>query len=562
MGEVVGELGPARVSRGVKFRYFNPRASRAYIAGEFNNWRAADCEMQRHPCGVWEIVVPLGEGAHEYKFVVDGEWTRDPHNPCMILNEHGTVNSVVEVAADGEVHTPAPQREACGFGRLRAVVSPDWVRDAVIYEVFPRVFSEEGTLGGVTRRIPEIADLGATCIWLMPIHDIGRRGRKGSLGSPYAIYDYLSIHPDLGTADDLHRLVRAAHDHGLRVIMDFVANHSAHDCPLTVAHPEWYRRDACGNIQCAGFGWDDVVAFDYSSADLRDYMIRVMLYYVEEFDIDGYRCDVAALVPTDFWRAARRALKETKPDVLLLAESHEPSHNAAAFDVTYEETLPKILAQVLAGELPAKAVREMIEHDRRTFPVGSLRLRYLENHDQLRAMRAIGRRGYEAEATLLLTLDGVPLIYNGQEIGEEERPSLFDPFKIRWEAGDSVIRTMYGDLCHLRRDTPALRRGSLTFLDVSREDAVLAYFREHGRSRVLVVLNFAGDVVHAKLSAPDGGLAGVDPDAVYGVRALRGQASFSPARNRGRDLASLELALEPYGVRVLAIEDDSSSSAA
>lgn len=553
LGEAGGALGPARSSRGVKFRYFDPRASQAYVAGEFNGWRAADCEMQRYPCGVWEAVVPLGKGVHEYKFIVDGKWTRDPYNPCAMLNEHGTVNSVVEVAPDGDVRAPAPPVEARDLGRLRAVPSPDWVCDAVIYEVFPRVFSNEGTLEGVTRRVPEIADLGATCIWLMPIHDIGRRGRKGSLGSPYAIYDYLSIHPDLGTADDLRRLVRAAHDHGLRVIMDFVANHSACDSPLTVARPGWYRRDAYGNIQCAGFGWDDVVAFDYSSAELRDYMMGVMRHYVEEFDIDGYRCDVAALVPVDFWRAARRELKKTRPDALLLAESHEPSHNATAFDVTYEETLPKILGQVLAGELPARAVRDMIERDRCVFPVGSLRLRYLENHDQLRAMRAIGRRGYEAAVTLLFTLDGVPLIYNGQEIGEEERPSLFDPFKIRWDAGDPVVRAMYRDLCRMRRDTPALRRGSLTFLDVTREDAVLAYFREHGRSRVLVVLNFSADVVRTRLAPPAGALAGVEPDAVYGVRALRGQASPWPACLRGRDLASVEPVLEPYGVRVFEV---------
>ncbi|MCR4402902.1 MAG: alpha-amylase family glycosyl hydrolase [Firmicutes bacterium] len=555
MGEVFEGLGPARASRGVKFRYFNPRASRAYIAGEFNNWQATDWEMCRHSNGVWETVVPLGEGAHEYKFVVDGEWTRDPHNPCMMLNEHGTVNSVVEVAPGGEVRTPAPRQEACGFGRFKAVTSPDWVRDAVIYEVFPRVFSDEGNLEGVTRGIPRIADLGATCIWLMPIHDIGRRGRKGSLGSPYAIYDYLSIHPDLGTPEDLSRLVRTAHDHGIRVIMDFVANHSALDCPLTVAHPEWYRRDAHGNIQCAGFGWDDVVAFDYTSAELRGYMIKVMRHYVEEFDIDGYRCDVAALVPTDFWRAARRALKAVKPDALLLAESHEPAHNAAAFDVTYEETLPKILEQVLSSGLPARAVKDLIENDRRSFPMDSLRLRYLENHDQLRAMHTLGRRGYEVAATCLFTLDGIPLIYNGQEIGEEERPSLFDPFKIRWEAGDPVVIAMYRDLCNMRRHTPALRRGSLTFLDMTREDAGLAYYREHGRSRVLVALNFTGELVRTKLAAPGGRLAGIDHEAVYVMRALRGQLSPCPASVRGSDLCSLELALEPYGVKVLDIRE-------
>ncbi|MEW6228265.1 MAG: alpha-amylase family glycosyl hydrolase [Bacillota bacterium] len=553
MNRLHGEMGPARSSGGVRFRYYNPHASRAYIAGGFNDWRAETGEMHKHPCGVWEVVVPLGEGVHEYKFVVDDAWVRDPHNPSVMLNEHGTVNSVVDVSASGEVRVIAPPEGARHFGRLRAVTSPDWVRDAVIYEVFTRVFSEERALEGVRRRIPDLQDLGVTCIWLMPIHDIGRCERKGRLGSPYAIYDYRGIHPDLGTADDLQRLVKTAHQHGLRVIMDFVANHSARDCPLTVVHPEWYRRDACGNIECAGFGWDDVVAFNYGNAELRKYMIDVMRYWVEQFNIDGYRCDVAALVPADFWRDARRALKEIKPDLLLLAESHEPSHNATAFDVTYEETLPGIVAGVLGGTLPARAVREMVEEDGRTFPVGSIRLRYLENHDQLRAMRALGRRGYEVAATLLFTLDGVPLIYNGQEIGEYERPSLFDPFKIRWDGGDPVIRTLYRNLCHMRRDVAALRRGSLCFLDVTRDDAVLAYFRQHEHSRVLVALNFTGNMLRTRLGLP-ASLSGLEPDTVYFL--VERTWHLPPVSMRGADLGSFELTLEPYGVRVFSVEEN------
>lgn len=553
MNRLDGEMSPARSSGGVRFRYYNPRASRACVAGGFNDWRAGACEMHRHPWGVWEAVVPLGEGVHEYKFIVDDTWVRDPCNPCVVLNGHGTVNSIIEVRPDGEVRMTLPVEGARDFGRFRAITSPDWVRDAVIYEVFPRVFSPQGTLEGIRRRIPELQDLGATCVWLMPVHDIGRRGRKGSLGSPYSIYDYLGIHPDLGTAEDFVRLVETAHCHGMRVIMDFVANHSARDCLLTAVHPEWYRRDACGNIECAGFGWDDVVAFDYTNAELRQYMIDVMLHWVERFGIDGYRCDVAALVPTDFWREARRALKRAKPDILLLAESHEPSHNATAFDVTYEETLPGIVAGALGGALPARAIREMVEDDRRAFPVGSIRLRYLENHDQLRAVRALGRRGYEVAATLLFTLDGVPLIYNGQEIGEDERPSLFDPFKIRWDTGDPVIRTLYRNLCHMRRDVAALRRGSLCFLNVTRDDAVLAYFRQHEHSRVLVVLNFAGGMVRTKLCVP-AGPSGLETGTAY--RLVERSGHVPPIRLRREDSTSLELVLEPYGVRVFSIQED------
>jgi len=545
------QLSPTRVRGGIRFRYFDLSASSVTIAGEFNDWHKTSCRLTNYPCGVWETVIPLEKGVYQYKFIVDGMWTHDPSNPCMMLNEFGGVNSALEVTDADDVRLQNPPCGARGYGKLRAVSSPDWLQDAVIYEVFPRTFSAEGTLDAVRRRIPELHDLGATCIWLMPIHPIGVSGRKGILGSPYAISDYRSIHPDLGTLEDLKRLVRTAHGYGMKVIMDFVANHSSVDCRLQRIHPEWYRRDCHGRPQSPGFGWTDVLGFDYRNRDLRDYMIETMLHYIRECDIDGYRCDVAALVPTDFWREAREALKKAKPDAILLAESHEPSHNAVAFDLTYEENLPQVLQKVFFGTLSARAIRHLIEEDRLTFPVGSMRMRYLENHDQPRAVERIGVRGLKVAAALLFTLDGVPLIHNGQEIGEGRRASLFEPFKIQWESGDYIMRELYRHLSHMRSNVPALRRGSLAFLNVARDDSVLAYYRECEDSRIVVLLNFTCEMIETRVGAPKE-LVRDFAEVGYRFTELNGQTS--PVCISGQGLLGREVTLDPYGIRIFSLE--------
>ena len=556
MDAIYKQLSPTRVRGGIRFRYFDLHASSVNIAGEFNCWNKDSCELTKYPCGVWETVIPLtviplNEGVCQYKFIVDGMWIHDPANPCMMLNEYGGVNSALEITDDGDVHLPNPSTGARGYGKLRAVSSPDWLHDAVIYEVFPRAFTDEGTLDAVRRRIPELHDLGVTCIWLMPVHPIGVCGRKGILGSPYAISDYRSIHPDLGTLFDLKRLVRTAHGYGMKVIMDFVANHSARDCKLQQVHPQWYKRDSHGRPESPGFGWTDVLGFDYRNRDLRAYMIETMCYYIKECDIDGYRCDVAALVPTDFWREARCAMKQLKPDAILLAESHEPSHNATAFDMTYEENLPQVLQKVFRGTLSARSIRHLIEEDRLTFPLGSMRLRYLENHDRPRAAEILGVRGLKVAAALLFTLDGVPLIHNGQEIAERQRLSLFDPAKIHWDNGDYIMREVYRHLSRMRRDIPALRRGSLTFLNVVRDDSVLAYYREYEDSRIVVLLNFTCEMIRTGIGAPRD-LVRNYAETGYRFTELNGQTS--PVCIGGQGLLGREVALEPYGIRIFSLE--------
>ena len=195
----------------------------------------------------------------------------------------------------------------------------DWVYNATIYEVNIRQYTPEGTFAAFEEHLPRLSELGVKILWLMPIHPIGEVERKGSLGSYYSIKDYKGVNPEFGTMDDFKSLVEKAHQHGMKVIIDWVANHTSHDNHLVTEHPDWYTRDSVGNLS-SPFDWSDVVQLNYENQELRNYMIGALKFWVEEANIDGYRCDVASMVPTEFWNRARKELDEIKP-VFMLAEA-------------------------------------------------------------------------------------------------------------------------------------------------------------------------------------------------------------------------------------------------
>src|ERR1035437_6141853 len=214
--------------------------------------------------------------------------------------------------------------------------SPQWVRDGVVYEVFPRNFSGEGNFNGITARLDELKDLGATILWLMPIHPQGEKMRKGPPGSPDRVRDYYAINPDYGTEADLKRLVSEAHQRGLKVIIDVVANHTAWDSVL-MQHPEFYKQAASGKIIPPVKEWTDVAGLNYANPKLREYMIAMLKHWIDpaRAGLDGYRCDVAAEVPTSFWEEARAELTKVKPDIIMLAEASKPELLTNAFDLDY-----------------------------------------------------------------------------------------------------------------------------------------------------------------------------------------------------------------------------------
>src|SRR5687768_17782818 len=259
-----------------------------------------------------------------------------------------------------------PQEPAGNVSKLPARATRDWLRDGVVYEIYPRAFSEAGNFNGITVRLDRLKDLGVTILWLMPIHPIGQEKKKGTIGSPYAVRDYYGINPDYGTRDDFKRLISEAHRRGMKVIIDIVANHTSWDSVL-MKHPEFYKRDASGKITYP-YDWFDIAALNYDSKELRQYMTDMLKYWIREFDLDGFRCDVAGEVPTDFWENARVELERIKPDIFMLAEAHKAELLVKAFDADYSWPLHSALTEVLQGHRPASEIRAAWEVETKEWP--------------------------------------------------------------------------------------------------------------------------------------------------------------------------------------------------
>jgi glycosidase len=328
----------------------------------------------------------------------------------------------------------------------------------------------------------------------MPIHPVGELKRKGTLGSPYSVRDYYAIDPALGGKEDLRRLVKEAHQREMKVIIDMVANHTAWDSVM-MAHPEFYKKDKEGHITYP-YDWDDVAALDYSNAKLRRYMADMLVFWIKDFDLDGFRCDAAGEVPTDFWEEARVELDRVKPGIMMLAEASKPELLRSAFDIDYSWPLLNTLNDVVMNGEPASAVRDVVERQRALFPQGALHMRVSDDHDELRAITRYGYPGAIAVSALISTLDGVPLVYNGMEAGDvtqSRSPALFEPQKIFWQAADfhPAYPKFYTAIDALRRQHPALQQGQLVWLHNSDERHVVSYLRRGPGEEFLTVVNLS-----------------------------------------------------------------------
>ncbi len=380
------------------------------------------------------------------------------------------------------------------WSKERARTAPQWLRDAVVYEVYPRSFSAEGNFNGIAARLDELKGLGIDVLWLMPIHPIGEKLRKGTLGSPYAVRDYYAINPDYGTAADLKNLVGEAHRRGMRVILDVVLNHSAWDNVLIAQHPEFYKHEG-GKIVPPVPEWTDVAGFDYSQPALREYMIGMLKRWVTEFGIDGFRCDVASMVPVDFWEAARAALEAARPDILMLAEASKPDLLVKAFDFDYSWPLHGTLNNVLLNGAPATDLRRSWEESRRQFPQGSLHLRISDNHDEARAVARFGIRGALAASVLMFALDGVPLLWNGMEVGdatESGDPALFEKMPVFWKPKERPqLRAIYRDLIALRKKYEPFRSDRVIWLRNSDEANLVTIMRLDAKDEFVAAFNLS-----------------------------------------------------------------------
>jgi cyclomaltodextrinase / maltogenic alpha-amylase / neopullulanase len=372
--------------------------------------------------------------------------------------------------------------------------SPDWLRSGTIYEIFPRDFSAAGNLDGVTTRLDDLKHLGVNILWTMPIHPIGEKGRKGELGSPYSIKDYYAVDSHYGTVADYRRFVTEAHRRGMKVIMDLVADHTSWDSVL-MQHPEFYKHDSTGKIIPPVPEWTDVAALDYGNPQLRQYMVAMLKFWVQTCDVDGFRCDAAAMVPTDFWVQIRSELVKVKPDIIMLAEASKPELLTNAFDIDYSWPLLSTMKDVFLHNAPAYNIRRSWEDSCAEFPEAALHMRIADDHDESRAVARYGVDRTVAASVLMFTLDGVPLIYNGMEVGdttESAGGALFDKQTISWQSSQhSDLRGVYRDLIQLRHQYAALRNSRVGWLHNSDETNLVTFLRADKKDELLVVINFS-----------------------------------------------------------------------
>lgn len=394
---------------------------------------------------------------------------------------------------------------AFSFAQLK---TPDWVNNANIYEINVRQFSKEGTFAKVEEQLPRLKKMGVDIIWLMPIHPIGELNRKGSLGSYYAVRDYRDINPEFGSHEDFEHLVQTAHHLGMRVIIDWVANHTSPDnIWVQEGKLHWYTLDSLGKIQpTIGTDWWDVADLNYDNQELRNEMIECMSYWVKEFDIDGYRCDVAGWVPMDFWNDARAALDQIKP-VFMLAEA-EGKELHSAFEMTYGWEFHHIMNEVAQGK---KSAADIIEfYGRNQLPNDGFHMNFTSNHDENSwngtEMERMGEARF-AMAVMAATIEGMPLVYNGQETSLDRRLKFFDKDSINWEKMDLV--DFYTKLLQLHQSHPALIVGQgqqpPIFLTTKDQKDQLVYVRQAGEQRVLVMLNLSAK---SKIISIDNNMSG------------------------------------------------------
>lgn len=361
------------------------------------------------------------------------------------------------------------------------------VSDIVMYEVNLGAFSATKNLQGVTNRLDQIKALGVNTIWLMPIYPIGI---LKSFGSPYCVRNYTEVNPDLGTMQDLQTLVSEAHKRNMAVILDWVANHTSWDNPW-ISNPSWYTQDANGNIiSPAGTNWNDVADLNYSNSNMRQAMIAAMKYWVTTADIDGYRCDAADFVPFDFWQQAITALKgATKKNLILLAEGSRSDHFIAGFQMNYGWDFLASLKSVFGSNQDAGALFVTNTSEYSVVPSGCRKLRFTTNHDESNIATPItvfgGNNGAMAASVVTIFLQGVPLIYCGQEVGVSSTSVYNGSGPISWSDNSNMLAA-YTELLNFYDSSAAARKGTLTTYG---DRNVIVFQKTSGTEHVLVVVN-------------------------------------------------------------------------
>ncbi len=363
----------------------------------------------------------------------------------------------------------------------------EWANGTNIYEVNVRQYTHEGTFKAFIEHIPRLHNMGIEILWLMPVTPISVEKRQGAWGSYYAASSYTNIDPAYGTEDDFKELIKTAHFFGMKVIIDWVANHTGYDHQWTKEHADWYRKDEAGNFTEI-YGWVDVIDLNYEVPALRRGMIDAMKHWITGFDIDGFRCDMARTVPVDFWIEARGECDAVKC-LFWLAECEILNYHEA-FDLTYGWEVMRAFDAYFKGELTFDEIKpKMVGYSQ--YPIGSRKLLFTSNHDE-NTYHGTEFEKYGACAKALAvfscTWPGVPLIYSGQEKPNKKRLEFFEKDFIDWD-GEVELNNFYKTLLTIRKKNKALQESASVLLLETHVPATIAYLCQRQHDRILVVMN-------------------------------------------------------------------------
>jgi glycosidase len=428
---------------------------------------------------------------------------------AMVLAVHGTPAIAAEMPAFAptDAHRAA---SAAAFDAPRNAPdpapgpsTPEWAKDAVIYQINTRQFTAEGTFKAAQTELPRLRRLGVDILWLMPIHPIGVEQRKGPLGSPYAVRDYFGVNPEFGSEADFRAFLAAAHAEGMKVILDWVPNHTAWDHPLRQERPDWYKRDWKGDFRpTPWWDWHDIIELDYSQPGLRAYMQAALRYWVAEVGVDGFRMDVAGFVPLDFWEQVRRELDAVRsPEqggVFLLAEWESRDLHDHAFDMSYAWSWYDAVHRIAQGKADTNALHVYYSWNENFWPAHAIRMTFTSNHDKNSwegtEFEAFGE-ALPAAMVLSFVGEGMPLVYNGQEAGNPKRLEFFERDPIAWRAHPMV--DFYARLIALRTETTALHAGRwgarMVHVPSDAQGKVFSFVRQNEREKVFAVFNFTAE---------------------------------------------------------------------
>ncbi len=405
------------------------------------------------------------------------------------------------------------------------------LRNKVVYSIYIRNHTEEGTFEAVIPDLPRIKGLGVDIIWLMPIHPIGEEMRKGIAGSPYAIADYRDVNPEYGTMEEFENLVKAIRDNGMKVMIDVVLNHTSPDSVLVKEHPEWFYRRENGRMGNKVGEWYDIVDLDYKNKDLWTYQIDTLKMWAEK--IDGFRCDVASLVPLEFWLQAREEIDRTNSDLIWLAESihtsflrqHRDRKNVGlsdnevfqAFDVTYDYDVHNFFEDYLWEEITLKHYLEILMFQDGIYPINYVKLKFLENHDHPRFRKYVEKPQSVRNWTAFLYFQkGMTLLYAGQEYGIAKTPDLFNKDLIPWTEVDMDLTPLIQKLSVFKQED-CLKEGIYSLEAEENSNAVVGEY-VHDDKTMHGIFNLKGEASVVKTSAPDGKYQNILDDVTYTVR--------------------------------------------